>query len=206
LIGTLVVPNPPSDAGHAIGEGDGGDVMASGVGGTEGPSLELIGLLDAVGCEESGSSSMDEEHAGVGVSAFGDATHTTDVAGGRLARGETEVVGGTSTGAKASDIADGDQEGGGREDANAGDGEEKADGGDRLTDVLDLIFEFGGLSGQLLHLLEGLEEGAPEVGREEVVVESPMGMGKKAAGTLGDEDSELGEKASDGIDASRAGG
>ena len=50
---TLVAPNTPSDASDAIGEGDGGNVVTSGLGGPDGPGLELIGLSDAVSSEES---------------------------------------------------------------------------------------------------------------------------------------------------------
>jgi len=49
---TLIAPDTPGDASHAIGEGDGCDVMASGLGGSDGPSLELIGFMDAVSSEK----------------------------------------------------------------------------------------------------------------------------------------------------------
>ena len=39
LEGTLVAPDPPGDACDAVGEGDGGDVMTTGLGGTDGPGL-----------------------------------------------------------------------------------------------------------------------------------------------------------------------
>ena len=66
--GTLVAPDTPSDPCDAIGEGDCGDVVASGLGGSNGPSLELIGLGGAVSCEESGTGPVDKEHASVGIS------------------------------------------------------------------------------------------------------------------------------------------
>ena len=77
LEGTLVAPNAPSDSSDAIGEGDGGDIVAPGLGGSDGPGLELIGLLGAVSCDEGGTGSVDEEHAGVGIAALGDAAEAT---------------------------------------------------------------------------------------------------------------------------------
>ena len=44
LEGALVPPDPPGDASDAIGEGDGGNVVAPCLGGTKGPDLERIGL------------------------------------------------------------------------------------------------------------------------------------------------------------------
>lgn len=81
LEGTLVAPDPPSDSSDAIGEGYGGDVMAAGLGGSDGPGLELIRLVDAVSCEESGTGAVDEEHAGVGIPALGDAADAAAKAG-----------------------------------------------------------------------------------------------------------------------------
>jgi hypothetical protein len=79
LEGTLVAPDPPSDTSDAIGEGDGGggDVVASGLCGPNGPGLELIEFGGAVSCEESGSGTVDKEHASVGVAALGDSAEST---------------------------------------------------------------------------------------------------------------------------------
>jgi hypothetical protein len=67
---TLIAPNTPGDASHAIGECDGCDVVASGLGGPYGPGLELIGLSGAGGGQESGPGPVDEEHTGVGIASF----------------------------------------------------------------------------------------------------------------------------------------
>ena len=77
LEGTLVAPDTPSDSSDAIGEGDGGDVVAAGPLGSDGPGLESVRLGDAVRGKESGTGVVDEEHASVGVAALGDATHAT---------------------------------------------------------------------------------------------------------------------------------
>ena len=60
LEGTLISPHSPGDACHAIGEGDGGDVVASGLGGSNSPGLECIGLRAAVSREECRPSSVNE--------------------------------------------------------------------------------------------------------------------------------------------------
>ena len=52
LEGALVPPDPPGDACDAIGEGDGGNVVASALGGAKSPSLKCIGLLGSVSGEE----------------------------------------------------------------------------------------------------------------------------------------------------------
>ena len=75
--GTLIAPDSPSDSGGAVGEGDGGDVVAAGLGGSDSPGLELIGHLDTVSSEESGSGTVNEEHTCIGIAALGDATHAT---------------------------------------------------------------------------------------------------------------------------------
>ena len=77
LEGTLVAPDTPSDPGDAIGEGDGGDVVAAGSLGSDGPGLESVRLLDAVSGVESGTGTVDEEHASVGIAALGDAAYAT---------------------------------------------------------------------------------------------------------------------------------
>ena len=75
--GTLVAPNAPSDSSDAIGEGDGSDIVAPGFGGSDGPGLELIGLLHSVSREESGTGAVNEEHRSVGVAALGNAADAT---------------------------------------------------------------------------------------------------------------------------------
>ena len=52
LEGALVSPDPPDDTGDAVGESDGGDVMAPGMGGAKGPGLERVGLTGAVSGQE----------------------------------------------------------------------------------------------------------------------------------------------------------
>ena len=77
LEGTLVAPSPPSDSSGAIGEGDGSDIVAPGLGGSDGQGLELVGLLHSVSREESGTGAVNEEHACIGIAALGDAAHAT---------------------------------------------------------------------------------------------------------------------------------
>ena len=77
LEGTLIAPDTPSDTCDAIGEGNGSGIVAAGLGGPDGPGLELIGLLGTVGCIEGGAGAVDEEHAGVGITSFGDAAQAT---------------------------------------------------------------------------------------------------------------------------------
>ena len=77
LEGTLVAPDTPSDSSDAIGEGDGGDVVAAGPLGSDGPGLESVRFLDAVSGVECGTSSVKQEHASVGIAALGDAAYAT---------------------------------------------------------------------------------------------------------------------------------
>ena len=72
LEGTLIPPDPPGDACHAISEGDGGDVVTTGLGGADSPGLKVVGLLGPVGCEESGPRAVNEKYPEVAVPSFGD--------------------------------------------------------------------------------------------------------------------------------------
>ena len=206
LEGTLVAPNAPSDSGDAIGEGDGGDVVAAGSLGSDGPGLESVRLRDAVGGKESGTGAVDEEHASVGIAALGDATHATAQAGGSLFGGEAEVVGQTSTGPESADIADRGEESGGREDSKARDGEEVLDGGDTVAEALELVPEAGGFGLEFSDLLEGLAERFPEECGDQVMVEGAVCVGQEGASALGNGDAELSEEPADGIDASGSSG
>jgi len=204
--GTLVAPNAPSDSGDAIGEGDGGDVVAAGSLGPDGPGLESVRLRDAVSGKESGTGAVDEEHASVGIAALGDATHATAQAGGGLFGGEAEVVGQTSSRPESADIADRGEESGGREDSEAWDGEEVLDGGDTVAEALELVPEAGGLGVEFSDLLEGLAERFPEECGDQVMVEGAVCVGQEGARALGYGDAELSEEPADGIDASGSGG
>jgi hypothetical protein len=73
----LVAPNTPSDTNDPVGESDGGDIVAASFGGADGPGLELVWFLDAVSGEESGTGTVNEEHACVGIAALGDAAYAT---------------------------------------------------------------------------------------------------------------------------------
>lgn len=77
LEGTLITPDPPGDSSDAIGEGDGGDIVAAGCGSSNGPGLELVGFPDAVSSEESSTGTVDQERAGVGISALGNPAEAT---------------------------------------------------------------------------------------------------------------------------------
>ena len=67
----------------------------------------------------------------------------------------------------------------------------------RFTDMLDLTSELDGSSAQVLDFVEGLEEVRAEVGWQEVVVESSMGMGEEGTSAPGDENPELRQETSD---------
>ena len=69
--GTLVAPDPPCDTCHAIGEGDGGDVVAPGLGGTKSPGLKGVRLSGAVSREECRPSAVNEEYPEVAVAPLG---------------------------------------------------------------------------------------------------------------------------------------
>jgi hypothetical protein len=71
---------------------------------------------------------------------------------------------------------------------------------------LELIPEMGSLGLELSDFGEGLEEGVPEEGRDQIVVEGAVCMGQEGPGALWNGDSELAEKPADGIDPSGAAG
>lgn len=104
------------------------------------------------------------------------------------------------------DVAHGDEEGRGRKDSDAGDGEKKLDRGDLLPEPLELAPEADGLGFEFPDLFEGLEEGVTEKAGNQLMVEGAMGMGQEGSGALGDGDAELSEKAANGIDAGSAAG
>jgi hypothetical protein len=82
LEGTLIAPDTPRDAGEAVGECDGRDVVPRAELHTECPELEWAGLVSAVRGEERGTRAVDQEHAEVGVASLGDATEATPETGG----------------------------------------------------------------------------------------------------------------------------
>ena len=93
MIGALVSPDTPGDASHAIGEGDGGDVMAPCLGSAEDPGLKRVRLTSAMGCQESGACTVNEEHPEVAVASLGDGPETPGGSRGGFSGGEAEVVG-----------------------------------------------------------------------------------------------------------------
>lgn len=70
--GTLVAPDSPGDACHAVGEGDGGDVVTTGLGGANSPDLKVVRLLGPVGREKGRPSAVNEKYPEVAVASFGD--------------------------------------------------------------------------------------------------------------------------------------
>jgi hypothetical protein len=104
------------------------------------------------------------------------------------------------------DVAYGGEEGRGREDSDAGDGEEILDRRDGVTEPLELVFECGGLGLELLDFLEGLKEGIPEKSGDQVMVEGRVGVDQERSGALGNGDAKFDEETADGVDAGRAAG
>ena len=202
LIRALVPPNAPGDASDAVGEGDGGGVVAPCLGGADGPGLKAIGLRDSVSGEESGASPVDEEHTEVAVAPFGDGSETPGSSCGGLAGCEAKEGGEGPTGGKAANVSDGGNEGGGREDADARYGHEEADGRDEWSEALELVLEIVGPGLEVLDLEEGLMEGVPEIGGQTLVVESTVCVCQECARALGQGLAEFPQEAPDGIDAS----
>ena len=69
-----------------------------------------------------------------------------------------------------------------------------------------MIPEAGGFGLEFSDFLKGLEERLAEECRDQVVVEGAVSVGQEGASALGNGDSELSEKPTDGIDASSAAG
>jgi hypothetical protein len=103
------------------------------------------------------------------------------------------------------DVADGGNEGGGREDTYARDGHEKRDGGNQRGEVLKLALEVISLGLEFLDLGEGLGKSSPEIGGKCVIIESEVGLGQEGASAQGDGDAELSQETTDGIDTGGAG-
>jgi hypothetical protein len=104
------------------------------------------------------------------------------------------------------DVTYSGEEGGGREDPDAGDSEEILDRGDLVSQALELVLEAGGLGLELPDFFQGLNEGVTEKRGDQVMIESSVSVGQKGPSALGDGDAEFSEEPSDGIDASGAAG
>ena len=83
------------------------------------------------------------------------------------------------------DVTDGGNEGGGREDPDAGDGHEEGDRRDEGSEALKLALEVVGLGLELFDLKEGLGESGLEIGGELVVVQRDRGLCQEGTRALG---------------------
>jgi hypothetical protein len=104
--GTSVFPDCPGNAGHFVGQGSSGFVMAASVLNVKSPGTKTVMVRQFLSATEYGSSAVDEEHAQIAVSPFGDATNFSSRAAGMFPGREAEIRGEVTTGRKALDITD----------------------------------------------------------------------------------------------------
>lgn len=198
----LSVPGGPGDAGHLVGESDGGNVVSAPFLGLEGPGSEAIGVLASLGVTEDGAGSVNEQHAEVDVSAFVNVSETTDTSGRELLGDEPEKAGEASSRGESSRTTDEGHEGGSGEETDPGDGAQPSDilhlypeGSELGLDSLDSTLE-------IADLLDGISEDGGKGRVDGVVVEPGGDLRDDPFCADGDGEPELSEKTADGVEAS----
>jgi hypothetical protein len=208
----VVIPDGPRDAGELVGQSDRGPIRVGFSGLLEGPGLELgDGLachLGAARGEKGGAGAVNEEHANVGVALFADASESLAPSGGVLARGEPEPAGDLAAALEGMDVGDGGVEGGGREDSDPGDLEQRLDDGLLPGQLVKLGFHRFGASLEVPHLLEERQDGPAHAGRQTdlVILEEGVEVTQESLRSRGHGDAELPEERAHGIDPGGPGG
>lgn len=199
----VVLPQGPGDAGHLVGKSDGGVVVSSELLGTQCPDSESIGLAVSFGGPEDGTSSVNEEHAEVSVSPLADGSDAPFESGGSFSGSEPEIAGEVTARGEASDVADEGDESGGGEQSDARDGAQAPD--DRVLACQELELPFDG--SDALFEVADLETGFRESEAKRVrecdigVLDELESSGNDVPCAERDDESELAENATDGVDA-----
>src|SRR6185295_6382664 len=120
-VGGLVSPHSADDTRHLVGQGHGGLVVAARGLEVQDPGAQAVGLFGAFGGQQHGAGAVNQEHPQIDVTALADASESSCQAAGALTRSEAEKAGEATTGGKALDVADEGHQGGGGEQADAGD-------------------------------------------------------------------------------------
>jgi len=155
----LLLPDDPSDASEFVGHGDGSFVVPSEALYLKSPGTESVGVLLGLGGPEDGSSTMDEEHAQIGVSAFADATESAHGPTGSLSRSEADIAGEVTSGGEAVNVTDEGDQGGSGEPADAGDGQQRGNRGALASQRVELALEGMDSLLDVRDLASGLLEG-----------------------------------------------
>jgi len=156
----VVVPDGPSDTGQFVGQGDSGLVVADPAFERDGPLLQpgqgLTGFGELYGPVEHGAGAVNQQHAHVAIPALADAAEEAVVAGAVFPGCQSEPGGEMSAIMEVSGVAGCGIEGGGGQQADAGDGEQALDG-IRLAGVL---FEMGlDRGGAVLEFMDLVQQG-----------------------------------------------
>src|SRR5580700_3617521 len=119
-----MLPGRPDDASQAIGERDGGFVVASLAFAVERPTAQAVEgfarALRAVRGQQRRARPVDNQGSQVHVALLGDSAESASLGAGSLTGGEAEPGGEVSTGRKAVDITDGRSDGSAGEQTDAG--------------------------------------------------------------------------------------
>lgn len=205
----VVAPSTPGDAGEAVGQGDGGKVVATASLELQSPRVEGTGwLLATLRGDEPRAGTVNEQLAQVGISPFADATESTCRSAGVLTRGQAEVSGEVASGRKALDLGHKGDESRRREQANAGHREEVSNRGHFASERAELTFDDVDPLLELADLRDCLSEDSTEwIGQRHLgVLDQSLGRGYQVAGALRDRMAKLSEQAADRVDTTGASG
>ncbi len=105
---------------------------------------------------------MDQQGAQIRIAALADPTESTVETTGRLARRESEVAGEVAAGREAPDVSHEGDEGGGREQAHAGDRAQARHLGTLAREALELLLDRANAGLELCDLVRGFGEEDPQ--------------------------------------------
>jgi len=138
FVAARVAPDGPGNARELVGYGDRGFVVPALRFDVKRPGGERVGVLFVLGRPENGSRTVDEEHAEVGISAFGDLAESAGVTARAFFGHEPEITREPPPGGEAADVADESDERGGRERSDAGDRQQVFDSRDLAPEQIEL--------------------------------------------------------------------
>jgi len=149
-----------------------------------------------------------KEGAQVGVAAFGDGAQMSVEAAGSLAGDDAEEAGESASGGESREVSDEGVEGGGGDQADAGDGEVVLDEGQVVGEQLQLSLAIVDFGVEVSDFRSETEQGGVKSRRErlEGVGRGGGQMRQDVARALGDGNAELAQGAADGVQARGARG
>jgi hypothetical protein len=129
----------------------------------------LSGLLGPASGEDGRAGAVNEESPDVGIALLADASEAPAPSGGILARGEPEPTGEMAGALERVDVGHGGVEGGGHEDSDPGDLEQRLDG---LVpgQLVELGFHGFDASLEFPHVVEERQDGPAHAGGQTVLV------------------------------------